>query len=73
MPSNEIAYPSIDERRAGGSKAGERTPASSHSKWSPAADRPDPVALLEEHNLTREKDLVPVRHPAWASAAQDDR
>jgi uncharacterized protein (DUF2252 family) len=23
---------------------------------------PDPVALLEEQNLTREKDLVPVRH-----------
>jgi len=62
MPSNEIAYPSIDERRARGSEAGERTPASSHSKWSPAADRPDPVALLEEQNITREPDLVPVRH-----------
>src|SRR6266516_2881230 len=45
-----------------GSEAGERTPASSHSKWSPAADRPDPVALLEEQNITREPDLVPVRH-----------
>ena len=28
----------------------------------PAADRPDPVALLEEQNRTREPDLVPVRH-----------
>jgi uncharacterized protein (DUF2252 family) len=28
----------------------------------PAADRPDPVGLLEEQNLTREPDLVPVRH-----------
>ena len=28
----------------------------------PAADRPDPVALLEEQNATREPDLVPVRH-----------
>jgi uncharacterized protein (DUF2252 family) len=28
----------------------------------PAADRPDPVALLEEQNRTREADLVPVRH-----------
>ena len=26
------------------------------------ADRPDPVALLEEQNATREPDLVPVRH-----------
>ena len=25
-------------------------------------DRPDPVALLEEQNTTREPDLVPVRH-----------
>jgi uncharacterized protein (DUF2252 family) len=28
----------------------------------PAAGRPDPVALLEEQNATREVDLVPVRH-----------
>ncbi len=28
----------------------------------PATDRPDPVALLEAQNLTREPDLVPVRH-----------
>jgi uncharacterized protein (DUF2252 family) len=39
-----------------------RTSLSSHTKWRPAADRPDPVALLEEQNLTREPDLVPVRH-----------
>jgi uncharacterized protein (DUF2252 family) len=37
-------------------------PPSSHSGWGPAAGRPDPVALLEEQNLTREPDLVPVRH-----------
>ena len=28
----------------------------------PLDDRPDPVALLEEQNTTREPDLVPVRH-----------
>ena len=32
------------------------------ARWRPAADRPDPVALLEEQNRTREPDLVPVRH-----------
>ena len=37
-------------------------PRSSHGDWEPAADRPDPVALLEEQNVTREPDLVPVRH-----------
>ena len=35
---------------------------SSHAGWKPSADRPDPVALLEEQNATREPDLVPVRH-----------
>jgi uncharacterized protein (DUF2252 family) len=34
----------------------------SHEGWKPAADRPDPVALIEEQNLRRDADLVPVRH-----------
>ena len=34
--------------------------------WVPAADRPDPVGLLEAQNLTREPDLVPVRHGRMA-------
>jgi hypothetical protein len=57
-----IAHPSIDERKARGVEARQLTPASSHSSWRPATDRPDPVALLQEQNLTREPDLVPVRH-----------
>ena len=32
------------------------------TEWAAAADRPDPVGLLEEQNVTREPDLVPVRH-----------
>jgi hypothetical protein len=57
-----IAHPSLDERRAEGRQARDRTPPSSHSGWRPAADRPDPVALLQEQDSTREPDLVPVRH-----------
>jgi uncharacterized protein (DUF2252 family) len=60
--SRRINHPSLDERRARGSEAAERTPPSSHFGWQPAEDRPDPVALLEEQNTTREPDLVPVRH-----------
>jgi uncharacterized protein (DUF2252 family) len=37
-----------------------------HTGWVVAADRPDPVALLEEQNVTREPDLVPVRHGRMA-------
>jgi uncharacterized protein (DUF2252 family) len=63
MPvQKKMTHPSIDERRASGKEAGNRTPLSSHAGWRPAAGRPDPVALLEEQNLTREPDLVPVRH-----------
>ena len=62
MAAKGIEHPSIDERRARGAEARASTPPSSHAKWRPAADRPDPVALLEEQNVTREPDLVPVRH-----------
>src|SRR5450631_2738655 len=62
MAVPEITRPSIDERRAAGQQTRERTPPSSHAGWRPTADRLDPVALLEAQNLTREPDLVPVRH-----------
>ena len=62
MAAEVISHPSIDERRAAGKQTRRQTPPSSHTGWRPAADRPDPVALLEAQNLTREPDLVPVRH-----------
>ena len=62
MAVRKVAHPSIDERRAMGVQARDGTSLSSHAKWRPAADRPDPVALLEEQDTTREPDLVPVRH-----------
>jgi uncharacterized protein (DUF2252 family) len=57
-----IAHPTVEQRKARGLEARRRTPPSDHSGWRPAAGRLDPVALLEEQNLTREPDLVPVRH-----------
>jgi uncharacterized protein (DUF2252 family) len=62
MTVQQIAHPSIDERRASGKEARNLTPLLSHSGWQPAKDRADPVSLLEAQNLTREPDLVPVRH-----------
>jgi uncharacterized protein (DUF2252 family) len=62
MASNRIEHPSLEERAARGREAHEQTPPSSHAKWKPADDRPDPIALLEEQNARREPDLVPVRH-----------
>jgi len=62
MAVRRIAHPSIDDHRAKGLEARDRAAPSSHTKWRTAADRPDPVALLEEQDTTREQDLVPVRH-----------
>ena len=62
MSVAKIEHPSVDERKQHGKASRKKTPLSSHSGWTPAADRPDPVALLEEQNATREPDLVPVRH-----------
>ena len=45
-----------------GGQARQEVPLSSQPGWSPAGDRADPVALLEAQDLTREPDLVPVRH-----------
>jgi uncharacterized protein (DUF2252 family) len=60
--TTKVSHPSVDERRARGKEARDRTPPSSHAGWMPSGDRPDPVGLLEAQNLTREPDLVPVRH-----------
>src|SRR5215217_1276850 len=62
MAVKRVAHPSVEERRARGKEARDQTPPSSHTGWAPATDRPDPVGLLEEQNVTREPDLVPVRH-----------
>ena len=37
-------------------------PLKGHAGWVPSPDRRDPVELLNAQNLTREPDLVPVRH-----------
>ncbi len=57
-----VAHPSVEERRAKGKGARELTPLASHNGWTSAANRADPVALLQSQNKTREPDLVPIRH-----------
>src|SRR6478735_4850255 len=62
MTAKVVAHPSVADRRARGADARSATPPSGHAEWVPGVDRPDPVALLEEQNATREPDLIPVRH-----------
>ena len=37
-------------------------PRTAHGEWAPAADRPDPVELLEEQAASRVQELVPIRY-----------
>ena len=58
----KVQHLTLEERTAHGQEARRRVEPSSHAGWLPAADRPDPVALVEEQNVRRDADLVPVRH-----------
>src|ERR1700754_4668546 len=51
-----------EERAARGKAARAEVPRSAHAAWEPAADRRDPVDLLEEQGASRLPDLVPVRY-----------
>ena len=62
MNQQRVRHPTVEERKRLGKQAREAVAPSSHAGWAPAPDRPDPVALLEDQNATREPDLVPVRH-----------
>ncbi len=49
------------ERYAAGRALRSKASRTSHGEWAPAADRPDPISLLEEQNRTRVPELVPIR------------
>ena len=61
-----LTHLSVADRQAKGADAREKSPLERQMGWTPAADRFDPVALLEQQNTTREPDLVPVRHGRMA-------
>ena len=50
------------ERYAAGKALRSKAPRTSHGEWASAADRPDPISLLEESNRTRVQELVPIRY-----------
>jgi hypothetical protein len=59
---SKIEHLTPSERRARGKPARAEVPRRTHAAWSSAADRPDPIALLEEQAKTRVPELVPIRH-----------
>jgi uncharacterized protein (DUF2252 family) len=56
------AHLTVDQRVARGRAARTEAPRSSHGRWEPAPDRPDPIALLEEQAASRVPELVPIRY-----------
>jgi uncharacterized protein (DUF2252 family) len=56
------AHLSVDERVARGRGARQGAPRSSHGRWEPAPNRPEPITLLEEQSETRVPELVPIRY-----------
>ncbi|GHO56172.1 DUF2252 domain-containing protein [Ktedonobacter robiniae] len=50
------------ERYAAGKALRAHCPRSSHARWEPAPNRPDPLSILEASNRTRVKQLVPIRY-----------
>ena len=56
------AHLTDEERVARGKAARKKTPRSTHAVWKRPADRPDPIALLEEQAQSRVAELVPIRY-----------
>src|SRR6478609_2546969 len=58
----EVEHLSVEKRVALGKAARARTPRSGHAEFRPAADRPDPIDLLERQAQSRVPELVPIRY-----------
>ena len=54
----------VAERVARGKAARREVPRASHAGFTPGANRPDPVALLEQQAVSRVPELVPIRATA---------
>jgi hypothetical protein len=56
------------ERAAFGKAARAKVPRASHGEFTPAANRPDPLGLLNEQAASRIPELVPIRYGRMASS-----
>jgi len=61
LESFTARHPPVKERLEAGKALREQVPRRSHAAFEAGADRPDPVAILEQQNVQRVQRLVPVR------------
>ena len=59
---DELVHPTAAERAARGRAARQAVSRSRHGEWEPAADRLDPIELLEEQARERVPELNPIRY-----------
>ena len=64
----KVEHLSVADRAAIGKAARAKVSRASHGDWAPAADRPDPLAMLEAQETTRVPELVPIRHGRMAAS-----
>src|SRR5256885_15473716 len=67
LPGKEFVR-TVADRRAAGRALRKEVPRSSHAEWSPASERSDPISLLEEQNVSRQAQLVPIRYGRMAAS-----
>src|SRR5205809_3987199 len=57
-----LPHSTREERVAKGKALRDVCPWKSHGNWKAAKDRPDPITLIEQGNVGRLPQLVPIRH-----------
>ena len=61
-PRRTVEGDTPKETAAAGAAIRNEVPRSTQGDWAPAADRPDPVAMILEQSANRVASLVPIRH-----------
>ena len=70
VPDPSAAVPAATAmRKQAGRAVRKQLPRSSFGGWQPAADRLDPISILESQAADRVADLIPIRHGRMAASA----
>jgi len=57
-----VSGATLDEQYAEGKSLREKCPRKSHAEWKAPDGRPDPVSLMEQSDVGRQPELIPIRH-----------
>jgi uncharacterized protein (DUF2252 family) len=60
--NRENLLPTVQQRRAAGKALRAKVPRPSHAAWTPPANRPDPISILQQTDRGRLPELLPIRY-----------